>query len=107
MKIVKYIQENWETLPKSSFNDMQIVIFKETDNYDGGWGHHSYGGYGVNEQGELCWCYSSGCSCCGSSSVDSNTEKTLKMFTLDEGSIEDVEPESVNFAGLVVSYSDY
>ena len=42
MNIVDYIVKNWDTLPKSKFDDDRIVIFKEIENDDWGYGHHSY-----------------------------------------------------------------
>jgi hypothetical protein len=32
MNIVDYIVKNWDTLPKSKFDDDHIVIFKEIEN---------------------------------------------------------------------------
>jgi hypothetical protein len=59
----------------------------------------------VNESGQLLWCYSSGCSCNGSVSVEDRTVD-FKVFVVD-GIDLNVEPESVNFSSLEVSYEDY
>jgi len=70
MNIVDYIVKNWDTLPKSCFDEDRIVIFKEIQNWDGGYGHHNYEGIGVDKDGNVTWCYSSGCSCVDPSTID-------------------------------------
>lgn len=105
MNIVDYIKNNWSALPKSKFNDLQVVIFKEVQNWDGGYGHHTYEGYGVDENGDVVWCYSSGCSCGGS--VDTEIKKDLKVFTVDGGVDLNVDPTTVNWNSLVAVYDDY
>ena len=107
MKIVEYIKENWSSLPKSKFNELEVVIFREMKNDDWGYGHHVYEGYGVSEDGELLWCYSSGCSCNGSADGGIVSEKNLKIFELKHGSISDIDPTEVNFSNLEVEYNDY
>lgn len=103
--IVDYIKNHWSELSKSKFNDLQVVIFKEIQNWDGGWGHHTYEGYGVTEDGDVVWCYSSGCSCGGS--VDTEVKKDLKVFTVDSGVDLNVDGSTLDLNGLQVEYTDY
>lgn len=105
MNIVDYIKNNWSSLPKSKFNDLQVVIFKEVQNSDGGRGHHTYEGYGVDLNGDVVWCYSSGCSCGGS--VDTEVKKDLKVFTVNGGVDINVDPSTVDWNSLEVEYNDY
>ena len=63
--IVEYVQANYDTLGKSSFNGQEIVIVLEIRNDDEGYGNHSYGGVGVDGDGKVFYCFSSGCSCTG------------------------------------------
>ena len=108
---LSFVRENWENLPKSSFNDEKVVIFRCIEQYDGGWGHHSYTGYGVAKNGDVVYCYSSGCSCNGHAEVDSRgplpTEKDLKIFSMADGDVDPFDFSKVDFDSLVVSYSDY
>lgn len=103
--ISTYIVKNWSTLPKSSFNDFNVVIFKEIQNEDHGYGHHVYEGYGVDEKGDVYWCYSSGCSCHGS--CEASIVKDLKVFLVDGGINLDIDPSTVDFNSLAVKYDDY
>ena len=48
MNIVDYIVQNWNTLPKSKFDDVAVVIFNEIKNENLGYGHHDYEGVGVD-----------------------------------------------------------
>jgi hypothetical protein len=105
MNIVDYIVKNWETLPKSKFDGTQIVIFKEIENEDWGYGHHSYEGIGVDKDGNVTWCYSSGCSCNGGPSLD--IKKDLKMFTINDGIDLNVDPTTINFNSLEVEFNSY
>jgi phenylpyruvate tautomerase PptA (4-oxalocrotonate tautomerase family) len=52
MNIADYIVKNWDCLPKSKFDDVTVVIFKEIKNEDWGYGHHTYEGYGVDKNGK-------------------------------------------------------
>lgn len=103
--IVDYIKINWDILPKSKFNELCVVIFKEIKNDDHGYGHHVYEGYGVVESGDVVWCYSSGCSCGGS--VDTSIKKDLKVFSVEGGIEFNNDPKSINWNGLQVEYNDY
>ena len=109
MKIVEYVKENWDKLPKSSFNSDECVIVHEIHNDNGGWGHHSYEGVGVGQSGDVYWCYSSGCSCQGSCHADNSCIKDFKTFLVDKAAfpIGDLNPEEVKFDQLAVSFSDY
>lgn len=106
MKIIEYIVNNWNTLPKSSFNKDVVVIFHCTDDSNEGWGHHSYSGYGVDANGKLVMCYSSGCSCNGSCGTDHVTD--FKTLTVKEATLfDEIIPGNVDYASLQVTYSDY
>ncbi len=106
MKIVNYIKKNWEKLPKSRFNGDEVVIFHCNDDSNGGWGNHSYNGYGVDRTGNVVWCYSSGCSCSGSCGVD-HVKDFKTLIIKDNESFESIIPKNVNFESLEVSFSDY
>ena len=105
MNIVDYIVKNWDDLPKSKFDDDLIVIFKEIENWDEGYGHHLYEGVGVDKDGNVTWCYSSGCSCNGGPSLD--TKKDLKMFVVNDGIDLNVDPSTINFNDLQVEFNTY
>ena len=103
-KIVSYILANWDSLPKSTFNGDECVIFDEVYRSDSGWGNHSYEGYGVDFEGNIVRGSSSGCSCNGSCcmepfSVELNKEQDLKF--------DNYNPELINFDSLQVDFSDY
>jgi hypothetical protein len=106
MKIIDYIVSNWNDLPKSQFNKDEVVIFSCTDDSNEGWGHHYYNGYGVDVEGKLVMCYSSGCSCNGSCGADHVTD--FKTLTIKDNTLfEDINPERINFDELSVNFSDY
>lgn len=94
-KLKDYITSNWETLPKSSFEKEKVVIFEEIQNSNGGWGHHTYKGYGVDKNGDIVVCSSSGCSCSGSCYVS--------IFNYET----DLDPEKIDFNSLEVHFSNY
>lgn len=104
-KIQEYIVKNWKTLPKSSFNDEEAVMFDTVENYDGGWGHHSYEGYGVKEDGTLISAFSSGCSCDGGSCYTSNLSYNVSKES--QLMFDNYEPEEIDFQAHEVCYSDY
>jgi len=104
MNLQEYIITNWATLSKSNFNDDEVVIFKCDEDYDGGWGHHTYAGWGVDQHGNTVYCYSSGCSCNGSAYVESI--KDVKVLIADKD-ISEVESADINFESLVVNFYDY
>lgn len=105
MNIQTYIKKNWNSLPKSSFNGIQVVIFETVEHYDGDYGHHSYEGYGANEAGELVVAVSSGCSCDGSCYVSSaGSAYVSKDVDLD---FENFTPEMVDFSSQQVYFEDY
>jgi len=105
MNIVDYIVKNWDILPKSKFDDDRIVIFKEIENEDWGYGHHSYEGIGVDKDGNVTWCYSSGCSCNGGPSLD--IKKDLKMFVVNDGIDLLVDQYTIEFNSLEVEFNSY
>jgi len=105
MKINTYIKKNWAKLPKSTFNNEEIVIFFCVTNEDEGWGHHNYNGYGVNKEGEIYWCYSSGCSCDGSCEIEH--KKDLKQLKVEGLDISSFDHSTIDFESLRVDFSDY
>ena len=105
MNIAEYIVNNWDSLPKSKFDDTTVVIFKEIKNEDWGYGHHTYEGYGVDKNGNVTWCYSSGCSCEGGPSTE--IKKDLKTFTVNNGIDLNSDPSTINFNSLKVVFNSY
>ena len=110
MNILEYVKENYKNLPKSTFNGDECVIIKEITNENEGWGHHSYEGIGIDVNGNLCWCYSSGCSCNGSCGMDHTQD--IKFFNFDTSKedvfeINTIDYNSVNFNNIQVEFSDY
>jgi hypothetical protein len=78
--IASYVKRNWKKLPKSTFNDDEVVIVREDCNENQGYGNHSYSGIGIDRDGFVVWCYSSGCSCHGSCGVEHKPEyKALQV----------------------------
>jgi hypothetical protein len=105
MNIVDYVKENYDLLPKSTFNDEDCVIVKRIRDDDEGWGHHSYEGIGIGRGGQVYWCFSSGCSCNGSCGMDH--VQTTKKFEVEGWSLEEIDHKDVNFNDLEVSFDDY
>ena len=109
VNIVDYVRENYNSLPKSNFNEQEIVVVLEIQHEDYGWGNHSYSGVGVDRDGRIWYCFSSGCSCNGSCGISEphghNTE--LKKFEVDGNSFDltDIDPERLQH--IQVSFSDY
>ena len=95
MKITTYIQKNWATLPKSKFDDKELVIVREIESWDGGWGHHSYSGVGVDENGVVFSATSGGCSCNGDVSFGEEAVELTEHW------------KDVDFQKLQVEYSTY
>jgi hypothetical protein len=104
-EISKYVIENWDTLPKSYFNEDEVVIIVEYNNSEEGYGHHSYSGAGIDKEGRYYYCFSSGCSCNGSCGIDH--KETLKVLEISGEDISSLNPEDINFDYLQVSFSDY
>ena len=67
---ISQIRLNWPDLPKSNYDGQEIVVFYTAEDYNGGYGHHSHTAFGINKDGEIVRCHSSGCSCGCSVSVD-------------------------------------
>lgn len=84
MKLQTYVQNNWEKLPKSSFDGDEMVIVEVKEDEDYGWGHHSYEAFGIDKEGKSYWVFSSGCSCNGSVNTEHSDDKTLKVFELEK-----------------------
>lgn len=103
MKINNYVKKNWETLPKSRFDDLELVMVKQLDYYEGGWGHHSYEGYGIDREGNFRWMFSSGCSCNGGPSEND----TIKSLVVEDEDLNEIEWKEIDFASLVVEFDTY
>lgn len=104
MKINSYVKKNWETLPKSKFDDLEVVIVKEIRNSEEGWGHHSYEGLGVTKDGKFLWLFSSGCSCSGGPSSE---DASMKSLVIDGSDMQDLKWDAIDFDKLQVSFSTY
>ena len=86
MKIETYVKKNWTTLPKSKFDEKELVIVREMNNDEQGWGHHSYQGIGVDENGNVFEAQSGGCSCSGDVTVEAtDTQLNEKWQDVDFG----------------------
>lgn len=94
--IAIYVLENWEKLPKSNFDDKELVIVREIENDEEGYGHHYYEGIGVDSEGKVFRVTSSGCSCSGGPSWDEIGESELTENW-----------EDVEFDCLQVSFDSY
>lgn len=106
MNVLEYVKLNYDTLPKSTFNDEEVVIVYEMYNSQEGYGHHSYSAYGVDKTGKLFLCYSSGCSCSGGCGMDH--EEDTKKLEIGETEFPNFNtPELINFSALEESFSDY
>lgn len=104
--ISQHVIDNWSTLPKSTFDDCKVVIIKCIRDDSGDYGHHSYEGYGIDKEGNLIWCYSSGCSCDGSCGGD----HTLDAKAFETSWSEDftsINPDGFNFGALQVDFKSY
>jgi hypothetical protein len=100
MKIENYVKKNYAKLPKSTFIDhgseKELVIVEEINNWEEGWGHHSYQGVGVDAEGKIFECHSGGCSC----SVDVSFSETQKDLT-------GLKWQDVEFEKIRVDFSSY
>lgn len=106
MNIVEYVIANYESLPKSTFDEKECVIVREVNNSRQEYGHHSYEGIGIDRTGQILWCYSSGCSCNGTAGVEHSDEKTVKIL-IAEHDLSGIDPANLDFASLVQDLSSY
>lgn len=104
MKIVEYVVENWDSLPKSKFDELEVVVVKEMSHSEEGWGHHSYEGFGINKEGKCLWLFSSGCSCSGG---PSSSDADMKALEVNNPEIAELEPSNIDFAALKVEFTSY
>ena len=102
-RIVNYVIDRYEALPKSTFGGEECVIVQEKRNWSESYGHHGYEGIGVNENGQVLWCYSSGCSCDGTAGVEHKHEAQEKALVADID-LSALNPDEIDFASLVVSF---
>jgi hypothetical protein len=102
-KIQRYIKKYWKNLPKSSINDLEVVIFDTVQDDEYGYGHHSYEGYGVMQDGSLVSVTSGGCSCsgsCGVSGLSYGVSKESKLM------FDNYNPEFIDFPSQSVTFYD-
>ena len=105
MKLHNYVKKNWESLPKSKFDELEVVVVKENYNNEEGWGHHSYEGIAVTKDGKYLWVYSSGCSCNGG---PSSNDADIKSLVLADGTeVDDLKPAEIDFEALQVEFTTY
>lgn len=84
-EIITYVKENWDSLPKVKLNQEDFVEIYNIENYDEGWGHHGYEGVLIDDNGQVCIGYSSGCSCYSSTYI--KEKSTIKVFKLNSSTI--------------------
>jgi len=111
MNITTYVKKHYNELPKSKFNEDELVVILQMQNEDYGYGNHSYSGLGVNCDGQIFYCFSSGCSCrgeCGISEAHGHNN-TLKKFEVDGEAfdLKSINGSTLNFDALQVEFSDY
>ena len=111
MNITTYVKKHYDELPKSKFNDQELVVILEMQNENEGWGNHSYSGLGVNRDGQIFYCFSSGCSCTGDCGVSEphGHNNTLKKFEVDGQAFDltSIKGSELNFDAIQVEFSDY
>lgn len=107
MKITTYVKRHYAKLPKSTFDSEECVIVKTVRNDDYGYGHHTYEGIGVDSNGNVLWCFSSGCSCGGSCGTEH--KPTTKVFNIDGESfnIDKLTHKDVDFESNKVEFTSY
>jgi hypothetical protein len=109
VNIVDYVRENYDALEKSNFNDQELVVVLTLQDNNEGWGNHSYSGVGVDRDGKIWYCFSSGCSCNGSCGISEphghNTE--LKKFEVDGQAFDLTDIDAEGLQHIQVSFSDY
>ena len=105
MKLETYVKRHWDSLPKSTFDGVEVVIVQGSK----GWEDHSYEGWGVNEAGEVVWCYSSGCSCQGNCGVDHLHEREAKALLADKSfaARRKKDWDAVDWASMAVEFNSY
>ena len=111
MSLVQYVFTNYVDLPKSMFNDKELVIVEEYDNDEGGYGHHYYSGIGIDRDGSVFYCYSSGCSCNGSCGAEEQHLLNGKIIEIHldgkYNTLRESIPTAEEFAEMKVEFSDY
>lgn len=105
MKLETYVKRYWSALPKSTFDGVEVVIVQGNEGLE----DHSYEGWGVNEVGEVVWCYSSGCSCEGNCGVDHPHEREAKALLADKSfaSRRKKDWDAVDWASMAVEFNSY
>lgn len=107
MNIKEYVQQNWDNLPKSTFDGDTLVVVKTLKDEDWGYGHHQYEAVAINHDGSVFWCYSSGCSCNGTCGADHKTDTKVFGVGDDAFDIDELDPATVNFENEVRHLSSY
>lgn len=79
-KIIQYVKDNYETLPKTNINNEEIGIEIFNINKDIKYYEHNYEGVIVNKNGNVYFVFSSGDSYTGSAYVEEDV--TFKVYTI-------------------------
>lgn len=109
MKLETYVKRHWDSLPKSTFDGVEVVIVQGAADWNEGYGNHGYEGWGVNKAGEVVWCYSSGCSCQGNCGVDHPHEREAKALLADKAfaARRKKDWDAVDWASMAVEFNSY
>ncbi len=106
MNIQAWVKKNWLNLPKSTFDGFEVVIVHCKEHEECDYGHHNYSGVGVDKEGKLQWCYSSGCSCNGSCGTDH--KPSLKVLEITEGFNLPLKGfNKIDYASMQVDFTSY
>ncbi len=106
MNVLDFVKKEYNHLPKSHFNEKEVIIVYEMNDDNQGWGNHSYSAYGVDQKGAMFYCFSSGCSCHGSRGM-SHVEH-IKKFEIEPTEFPNFNsPENIDFDTLARGFSDY
>lgn len=111
MNIDTYVKKHYDELPKSTFNEKELVVVLELQNDDYGYGSHSYSGVGIDRDGKIFYCFSSGCSCTGECDIEAphGHNNTLKRFEVGGQAfdLKSINGATLNFHALQVEFNNY
>jgi len=79
---IREVVKQYEDLPKSKNDNGLFVIIAEMNQSEGY--EENKECLGVTKEGELIWCYLSGCSCTGDNENKKITDITAKVFVIRE-----------------------